>query len=230
MNISWNNSVKGAVLSLENASKLIRDADILFENQRYPTAYFLAQIAFEEISKVELLLVPHLGKDLEKLGLVSNKSKVDWQKILNSSFKSHKVKNSIASYYLPKSKKEASAKTIQQAIQAFNLHKKTFHKKTNLLKNTSLYVSFEKKKFYAPESRISKKQASGMIRDSCYYWKTQFRLLHANIRYHNDKRFRKKSILLLKEIFNMKTPSNLDEIKELEKTYRTLVKKIAKDS
>jgi len=28
----------------------------------------------------------------------------------------------------------------------------------------------------------------------------------------------------------MKTPSNLDEIKELEKTYRTLVKKIAKDS
>ena len=47
---------KGIKLSLENAERLIRDAEILYDNGRYSSASYLAIVALEEEGKTLLLL------------------------------------------------------------------------------------------------------------------------------------------------------------------------------
>lgn len=55
-NLSIDQLITGAKLCCENSSDLIEEADILFQNEKFNRAYFLYQIAQEEIAKGEDLL------------------------------------------------------------------------------------------------------------------------------------------------------------------------------
>jgi AbiV family abortive infection protein len=58
---------KGINLSLENAENLIKDAEILYENGRYPSASYLSIVALEEEGKASMLLNRLLDhKDVSK--------------------------------------------------------------------------------------------------------------------------------------------------------------------
>ena len=53
--INLNKISKLVVLTLENAVRLHFDSILLFENESYPSAYFLSILALEELGKVTLL-------------------------------------------------------------------------------------------------------------------------------------------------------------------------------
>lgn len=50
---------------MANATALVEDASLLFENERYPRAYALAALASEELGKVYLCLESTLRRDVE---------------------------------------------------------------------------------------------------------------------------------------------------------------------
>jgi len=56
------NLKEGAEACLNNAKRLLKDAQILFEAKSYPSCFFLSQLSLEELAKGFMLIDKHLNK------------------------------------------------------------------------------------------------------------------------------------------------------------------------
>jgi len=128
--------IDGAQRVFENADRLFYEAGVLADVGAFPRAYLLHQISLEECGKIEILgaaIVSHLiGKEVDV-------------KSLFRVFRRHESKNKINAYFLPFSEEEQAAEEsndISAAVSAFKIVQEEFHKASNDLKNSSLYVDF----------------------------------------------------------------------------------------
>jgi AbiV family abortive infection protein len=69
--------------ALENATELVAEAELLFQNGKFARTYTLAHLSSEELAKLPLLAA--VGVDLV------NGATIDWKKI-DEKLRSHKVK------------------------------------------------------------------------------------------------------------------------------------------
>ena len=73
---------KGRLAALENAYHLAADASMLMQNKRFPSSFFLANIATEELGKYALTV---------STAVDAAKKSVDWKRFWKN-FRSHKGK------------------------------------------------------------------------------------------------------------------------------------------
>lgn len=129
--------IDGAQRVFENADRLFYEAGVLADIEAFPRAYLLHQISLEECGKIEILgaaVLSHLiGMEVDV-------------KSLSRVFRRHESKNKTNAYFLPFSEEEQVAEKnndIEAAVSAFKIVQEEFHKKSNNLKNSSLYVDFD---------------------------------------------------------------------------------------
>ena len=129
--------IDGAQRVFENADRLFYEAGVLADVEAFPRAYLLHQISLEECGKIEILgaaVLSHLiGKEVDV-------------KSLSRVFRRHESKNKMNAYFLPFSEEEQVAEKnndIEAAVSAFKIVQEEFHKESNNLKNSSLYVDFD---------------------------------------------------------------------------------------
>jgi len=152
---------KGIKFSIDNAFELIEEAEILFENKKYARTYSLSQLALEEIGKSVILF------DLYHTLQADDRHKIDFKK-LNKNFKDHKSKTFellIVGLIMKGKDKIESAefeKIASKNLKEIQRNKSGYFDK---LKNESLYVSYNKKKFEKPSELISKEKSSKFLSD-----------------------------------------------------------------
>ena len=141
----------GILKSLSNATDLFDDAEILYNQKRYPRAYTLYQIAIEELGKASLIYSFILYKNYHDIGEQRNFKK---------EFLSHKKKTSssigidvLLAFHIPE--KELKSKIMHQVYeQEKNIDN------LNELKNSSLYTDMRKGEFLLPKQVITEKLTS----------------------------------------------------------------------
>lgn len=99
-------AAKGIALARSNATRLIRDAEILLEAERYPSAIALAILAVEELGKVQVIKIIVLQSDEAAL-------KQAWRE-----YRSHRAKN--VQWILP-SLAAQGARTLEQVRPAADI-------------------------------------------------------------------------------------------------------------
>lgn len=129
--------IDGAQKVFENADRLFYEAGVLADVGAFPRGYLLHQISLEECGKIEILcsaILSHLiGKEVDV-------------KSLSRVFRRHESKNKMNAYFLPFSEDEQVAEKnndIAAAVRSFKIVQEEFHKESNNLKNSSLYVDFD---------------------------------------------------------------------------------------
>lgn len=143
-----NTLIDGAQKTVMNADELFDEARLLAGASHVARALLLHQISLEECGKLEMLYVATAE--------VLRGQTVDMKR-LSRTFSKHAAKNRTNAYFLAKSEAEQSAAEqddIGAAHQAFNELQDEFHKKSNNLKNESLYVDYDGS-FRAPREVIS---------------------------------------------------------------------------
>lgn len=134
------------IVVYQNAIDLLEEAKILYNNQRYARAYFLAQISFEEIGKLPIIL--------HETTRATFKEEHDWKKFYRR-LRSHNAKNEmnvIFNAFLEKPNLDWDFKEIKDEV-----------KRLNILKNASLYSDLDGSKFVKPSSVVSKDSAYSRI-------------------------------------------------------------------
>lgn len=143
------NLIEGALSVFENADRLFYEAGVLADVEAFPRAYLLHQISLEECGKIEILSAAVVscltGENVD----VKSLAKV---------FRRHESKNKMNAYFLPRSEGEVLAEKnddIAASMTAFKAVQEEFHKESNRLKNSSLYVDFDGE-FTSPQNVIFK--------------------------------------------------------------------------
>lgn len=132
---------------MDNAEKLVCEADLLFRNKAYARTYTLAHIAREELSKCIILYAA--GRR------AISGEEVDWKSTLRrlrdhkSKIRQEVVENALTAAAL---KEEELSDYLMLNVNAFAKHR-------NNQKNLSIYVGFEDGKLLAPSESITKQQA-----------------------------------------------------------------------
>lgn len=135
------------IMVYENASELLEEANILYDNERYARAYFLAQIAHEEIGKLPMIL--------HEATRAANKEAHDWKKFYKR-LRSHNAKNQINVIFdnvLEEPDFNWDFKEIKNDV-----------KRLNILKNASLYSDLDENKFVKPSAIVNKGSADSRIK------------------------------------------------------------------
>lgn len=135
------------IMVYENASELLEEASILYDNERYARAYFLAQIAHEEIGKLPMIL--------HEATRAANKEKHDWKKFYKR-LRSHAAKNQVNVVFdnlLEEPNFNWDFKEIKNDV-----------KRLNILKNASLYSDLDENKFVKPSAIVNKDSAHSRIK------------------------------------------------------------------
>lgn len=143
-----NTLIDGAQKTAMNADELFDEARLLAGAGHVARALLLHQISLEECGKLEMLYVTTAA--------VLRGQAVDMKR-LTRGFSKHAAKNQTNAYFLARSEAELAAEEqedIAAANQAFSELQDDFHKKSNDLKNASLYVDYDGS-FRAPREVIS---------------------------------------------------------------------------
>lgn len=135
--LTFNQLERAYIKIHENASELIEEARILLDNEKYARAYFLAQIASEEIGKLPIIF--------QEATKSYYKEKHDWKRF-NKRLRSHIDKNRMT-------------ETISQFPQHDGDEIRKKADKLNLFKNSSLYADLENNRYTKPSEKISKNTA-----------------------------------------------------------------------
>lgn len=146
-NVNLNKIARMGVLAFENSLRLHRDAILLFNHNRFPSAYTLSILSLEELGKYYLL------EDFV------------WHSLGNGRLNPQEERKFISSIYIHRSKQGVFvffpevAKKLKKQILSGELEKS---------KQDSIYIGFHKKidlqgKISIPMSRISKKKAEKQI-------------------------------------------------------------------
>jgi AbiV family abortive infection protein len=146
---SWKGCKDGADVCLENANRLLQDACLLFEKERYIASSCLAILTIEEI-----------GKGIELLGLFRTQedlSKSKWEKLSKGKAHIRKIMagQELVHEYLEKQFKNIrlmKAKIDEQA-------KLTLAKHYQWRKERYLYVDLVNNRWVSPATRSAKSQA-----------------------------------------------------------------------
>jgi AbiV family abortive infection protein len=145
----WEGCKEGADVCLENANRLLQDACLLFEKERYITSSCLAILTIEEIGKgIELLELFRTQEDL---------SKSKWDKL--SKGKAH-VGKIMAGQGLVHEHLEKQFKNIR--LMNLNLDERaklTLAKHYQWRKEQYLYVDLVNNRWISPATRFAKSQA-----------------------------------------------------------------------
>lgn len=147
--ITFEDIVRGACKTLENAESLFSEAEILARNGAIARALCLHQISLEECSKVYNMTVWAISLDMEPDKNYKN---------LLALLRRHDAKNKSNAYMLKRSEAEIKAMNdgdFAAATKAFNQLQKKFHEKSNKNKNASLYVDWKGGQFVAPSECIT---------------------------------------------------------------------------
>lgn len=105
--LSAEEAAKGISLARGNATRLIQDAEVLLQAERYPSAIALATLAIEELGKVQIIKIIVLQTDDSAL-------KKAWKE-----YRSHRAKN--VQWILP-SLAGQGARTLEQVRSAADIH------------------------------------------------------------------------------------------------------------
>lgn len=131
---------------IENSKQLITDAELLLENNRFPRAYSITQLAIEEIGKAMMLygIYNSLQLDIRK--------EIDF-KLFRKNFRDHKRKTSEATMIdlMMHSEIKVSDSDFKEfALNNFKEIRKANNGHYDKLKNDGFYVSIENDKFSKP--------------------------------------------------------------------------------
>ncbi len=139
---------------LQNALDLYNEALLLTKAGALSRALFLHQISMEECAKVEIL-------GANAVALLMGES-VNFKKVAEG-FRSHERKNKVNAYFLnplPREQSAGKAGRIAESSAAFEIAQRHFHNRSNLEKNSALYVDFDDGHFKAPAERITAKMVA----------------------------------------------------------------------
>ena len=136
---------------LRNSRDLLRDAELLFENDRFPRAYVLAHLAAEEVAKLPMLVRAGLelamGRD------------VDWRK-LNRRLRDHgeKIDGIHTLWYFQEEVRldDSDLERYRQRLRGT--------KAMLAAKNVGLYADLVDGRFVTPVEMVDREMAAGMIR------------------------------------------------------------------
>ena len=150
--INLNKIDKMAGLSFENALRLHFDSIILFQNESFPSAYFLSSLALEEIGK-SFILIDFLFDSL-------------YNERLGEKYEKHYIK----SIYSHHDKQYSFARNFRSLFEPTIFFKDLLEGKQEILKQNSIYVGLERKgktinlkgKVISP-LKISKQKATKQI-------------------------------------------------------------------
>lgn len=145
--------IDGALKVFQNAEQLYHEGSLLCANGAFCRALFLHQISMEECGKIEMLA--------GWIASIFMGEEVDTRKV-SRAMANHKAKNEANAYFLPVDeveKKARDAADISAAVKAFDDVKSTFHRDSNLAKNASLYVDYDRDEFKAPTEMITASMA-----------------------------------------------------------------------
>ncbi|GIN91105.1 hypothetical protein J22TS1_21560 [Siminovitchia terrae] len=139
--LSFEKLEEAYIKSYENATELVEEAKLLFDNNKYARAYFLAQIAYEELAKLPIILHEAIRSHL--------KEKQDWKKFYKR-LNSHSAKNTLNVVfsqfpYLDIEEVEKNAENL------------------NTLKNASLYSDLNETNYVKPSELVTKESALARI-------------------------------------------------------------------
>lgn len=147
------NLARGAEFTFANAAQLYDEAQVLGQKKFFARALFLHQISLEECAKVEMLnswaVALLVGFDVN----IDNLAK---------SFTSHKAKNYTNAFMFEVSEDERDARSradFKGALAAFGALQAKFHERSNVAKNSALYVDFRNGNFYSPADQITEAAA-----------------------------------------------------------------------
>lgn len=150
----------GIELSIENSFALIKDAEILFQNDRYPRAYSLAQLALEEIGKSVMLF------DFYHKLQMGKRMSFDFKQFRRN-FRNHQSKT-FESLFLDilmkgNSKSPDFEKVATPIFKNIQKNKKGYY---DNLKNQSLYVSLINNKFKQPSEIFTNEEVLLFLSDA----------------------------------------------------------------
>lgn len=140
---------EGARRVFENASDLYDEAVLLGGAGAACRALSLHQISLEECAKVDMLGAWAVGL---LMGQEVNR------KDLQRAFSNHKTKNFTNAYLRPPDDVEREAKQDKRwsdALDAFKVQQRLFHRESNAAKNASLYVDITDEGFLTPKDQIT---------------------------------------------------------------------------
>lgn len=144
--------LKGARLkTLRNAEDLIKEAEILYKNGRFPRIIFLCQIAGEEIGKYFII-----GSFIVDF---IHKGDINWKKFWKRFLSHHEKLETLA--FLE------NILLGMEPPKKYGEYLKKMHQEICLLeqlKQKSIYTDFTNEKFYYPAEVITKKMASDCLR------------------------------------------------------------------
>ena len=150
-NVAKENILNGIRKSYDNAGELIDEAEILRDNQKWPRAYSLCQLAVEEFGKAHLLFQLLIDRYID--------AEIDYREI-NRIFYKHQLKTSLSNEGLiarltmfQEFSGTDSLNNFIENIQESNNQVRRLDK----LKNESLYVSIISNDFQSPNEIISQK-------------------------------------------------------------------------
>ena len=135
------------IMTYENAKELIEEANILLDNEKYARAYFLAQIAYEEIGKLPIIL--------HETTRALYKEQHDWKKFYKR-LRSHDAKNQVNVIF----DKISGFPKIDLDVDEIRDNTK----RLNTLKNASLYSDLNEGEFIKPSSIVNEESAKARIR------------------------------------------------------------------
>ncbi|MFJ6411914.1 AbiV family abortive infection protein [Terribacillus saccharophilus] len=137
------------ITTYENAKELIEEAEILYESKKYARAYFLAQIAYEEIAKLPIIF--------QEASRAYFKETHDW-KVFYMRLRNHLSKNKMnlasETFY---GFSKAKLSDIENRIEMMNR-----------LKNGSLYSDLDGKQFIKPSDVFKKEGANSRIQATVF--------------------------------------------------------------
>jgi hypothetical protein len=185
-----NVALLGARACLENASCLLQEALLLFENGYYPRTFALCEIANEEIGKIAILLQIAVtsSMDLKLLELIFNsekkKSRFNKKKdlqILWDSFYYHDIKASLALMKraletnkgkLISNKEHQDLSELEKIIGTIVMvyanpeYSNLINRNEIQIKNDSFFIDYDSntKKWKRPEEEIGKEKAFSQVK------------------------------------------------------------------
>lgn len=141
---------------LQNASELVSEAKLLFENKKYARSFFLSTIAIEETSKRDVLWEAILLGEDEK----------QWKRFWNK-FRNHDVKlaRMLQDYITTRSNRKEN--TPLEIVREYLTEMKKAEgeaKEANLVKQWAMYVDVVDGKAVSPSQIIGRKAASKTLK------------------------------------------------------------------
>ncbi len=136
---------------LENASELIKDGELLFENKRFARTHGITQLAIEEVGKAMMLYSFYNSLQLGK------RKEFDFKKF-RKNFRDHKWKTfetKIVEIWMFADSEESNFERFaKDNFKEIQKAKKGYY---DNLKNESLYVSLKQDKFKKPNELFTEK-------------------------------------------------------------------------